>query len=153
MLWCRTTYELPHPHDWCWIFPMWIIKFHSRTQTLITAGYVNNVTTLTNDNYDMYDYWTAKIKRWPMVRVCDYRLVVSNAARPSTSNGNHRQLPIRWQSAGGDQPCGGGQPAVVSDWRRLWLSRRHLWSVQTPPPVAVVTQTPKAPPANTMVVR
>ncbi|MFO1382915.1 MAG: AMIN domain-containing protein [Moraxella osloensis] len=148
-----TAYELASPTRLVLDFPNVNNQISSRMQTY-NKGYVNNVTTLTNDSMTRM---IIELSNWPrpIVRVwsiiaslspCSRRESTSAVTTVATNPANVTPVVT--------SPVVVSQPAVVVTEPALVIVTPPPVVVQTPPPVAVVTQTTKAaPPANTMVVK
>ena len=144
-----TAYELTSPTRLVLDFPNVNNQIASRMQTY-NKGYVNNVTTLTNDSMIIELSNQATYS----TRVVNNRLVVSIQPKGSTPAVTTPAITTVATNPAivtpvVTSPVVENQPAVV-----VTEPTPAPVVVQTPPPVAVVTQTPKAaPPANTMVVK
>lgn len=140
-----TAYELASPTRLVLDFPNVNNQISSRMQTY-NKGYVNNVTTLTNDSMtrmiiDLSNQATFS------TRVINNRLVVSMQPKTTAATNPAIVTPVV------TTPVVVSQPAVVAP-AVVVTEPVPAPVIVTPPPVAVVTQTPKvAPPTNTMVVK
>ena len=142
-----TAYELASPTRLVLDFPNVNNQISSRMQTY-NQGYVNNVTTLTNDSMTRMIIELSNQATYS-TRVVNNRLVVSMQPKGSTSAVTTVATNPAIVTPVVTSPVVENQPAVV-----VTEPTPAPVVVQTPPPVAVVTQTPKAaPPANTMVVK
>ena len=142
-----TAYELTSPTRLVLDFPNVNNQISSRMQTY-NQGYVNNVTTLTNDSMTRMIIELSNQATYS-TRVVNNRLVVSMQPKGSTSAVTTVATNPAIVTPVVTSPVVENQPAVV-----VTEPTPAPVVVQTPPPVAVVTQTPKAaPPANTMVVK
>lgn len=150
-----TAYELTSPTRLVLDFPNVNNQIASRMQTY-NKGYVNNVTTLTNDSMTRMIIELSNQATYS-TRVVNNRLVVSIQPKGSTPAVTTPAVTTPAITTVATNPAivtpvvtspvVENQPAVV-------VTEPTPVVVQTPPPVAVVTQTPKAaPPANTMVVK
>ena len=121
-------------------------------------GYVNNVTTLTNDSMTRMIIELSNQATYS-TRVVNNRLVVSMQPKGSTPAVTTVATNPAIATPVVTSPVVVSQPAVVAPAVVVTepvpapvIVTPPPVVVQTPPPVAVVTQTPKvAPPANTMV--
>ena len=147
-----TAYELTSPTRLVLDFPNVNNQISSRMQTY-NQGYVNNVTTLTNDSMTRMIIELSNQATYS-TRVVNNRLVVSIQPKGSTPAVTTPAITTVATNPAivtpvVTSPVVENQPAVV-----VTEPTPAPVVVQTPPPVAVVTQTPKAaPPANTMVVK
>lgn len=152
-----TAYELTSPTRLVLDFPNVNNQIASRVQTY-NKGYVNNVTTLTNDSMTRMIIELSNQATYS-TRVANNRLVVSIQPKGSTPAVTTPAVTTPAITTVATNPAivtpvvtspvVENQPAVV-----VTEPTPAPVVVQTPPPVAVVTQTPKAaPPANTMVVK
>ena len=147
-----TAYELASPTRLVLDFPNVNNQISSRMQTY-NQGYVNNVTTLTNDSMTRMIIELSNQATYS-TRVVNNRLVVSIQPKGSTPAVTTPAITTVATNPAivtpvVTSPVVENQPAVV-----VTEPTPAPVVVQTPPPVAVVTQTPKAaPPANTMVVK
>ena len=142
-----TAYELTSPTRLVLDFPNVNNQISSRMQTY-NKGYVNNVTTLTNDSMTRMIIELSNQATYS-TRVVNNRLVVSMQPKGSTPAITTVATNPAIVTPVVTSPVVENQPAVV-----VTEPTPAPVVVQTPPPVAVVTQTPKvAPPANTMVVK
>ncbi|VWX29965.1 Type IV pilus biogenesis and competence protein pilQ [Moraxellaceae bacterium 17A] len=147
-----TAYELASPTRLVLDFPNVNNQISSRMQTY-NKGYVNNVTTLTNDSMTRMIIELSNQATYS-TRVVNNRLVVSIQPKGSTPAVTTPAITTVATNPAivtpvVTSPVVENQPAVV-----VTEPTPAPVVVQTPPPVAVVTQTPKAaPPANTMVVK
>ena len=142
-----TAYELASPTRLVLDFPNVNNQISSRIQTY-NKGYVNNVTTLTNDSMTRMIIELSNQATYS-TRVVNNRLVVSIQPKGSTPAITTVATNPAIVTPVVTSPVVENQPAVV-----VTEPTPAPVVVQTPPPVAVVTQTPKvAPPANTMVVK
>ncbi|MCK6157602.1 type IV pilus secretin PilQ [Moraxella osloensis] len=147
-----TAYELTSPTRLVLDFPNVNNQIASRMQTY-NKGYVNNVTTLTNDSMTRMIIELSNQATYS-TRVVNNRLVVSIQPKGSTPAVTTPAITTVATNPAIVTPVVTSlvvenQPAVV-----VTEPTPAPVVVQTPPPVAVVTQTPKAaPPANTMVVK
>mgnify|MGYP000691597865 FL=1 len=147
-----TAYELTSPTRLVLDFPNVNNQIASRMQTY-NKGYVNNVTTLTNDSMTRMIIELSNQATYS-TRVVNNRLVVSIQPKGSTPAVTTPAITTVATNPAivtpvVTSPVVENQPAVV-----VTEPTPAPVVVQTPPPVAVVTQTPKAaPPANTMVVK
>lgn len=147
-----TAYELASPTRLVLDFPNVNNQISSRMQTY-NKGYVNNVTTLTNDSMTRMIIELSNQATYS-TRVVNNRLVVSMQPKGSTAAVTTPAITTVATNPAivtpvVTSPVVENQPAVV-----VTEPTPAPVVVQTPPPVAVVTQTPKAaPPANTMVVK
>lgn len=156
-----TAYELASPTRLVLDFPNVNNQISSRMQTY-NKGYVNNVTTLTNDSMTRMIIELSNQATYS-TRVVNNRLVVSMQPKGSTPAVTTVATNPAIVTPVVTSPVVVSQPAVVAP--AVVVTEPALAPapvivtpqpvvVQTPPPVAVVTQTPKvAPPANTMVVK
>lgn len=147
-----TAYELTSPTRLVLDFPNVNNQISSRMQ-IHNKGYVNNVTTLTNDSMTRMIIELSNQATYS-TRVVNNRLVVSIQPKGSTpavttvATNPIIVTPVVTSPVVVSQPA-----AVVTEAAPVVVTPPPV-VVQTPPPVAVVTQTPKAsPPANTMVVK
>lgn len=144
-----TAYELTSPTRLVLDFPNVNNQISSRMQTY-NKGYVNNVTTLTNDSMTRMIIELSNQATFS-TRVVNNRLVVSIQPKGSTPAVTTVATNPAIVTPVVTSPVV-SQPAVVAP--AVVVTEPAPVVVQTPPPVAVVTQTPKAaPPANTMVVK
>ena len=144
-----TAYELASPTRLVLDFPNVNNQISSRMQTY-NKGYVNNVTTLTNDSMTRMIIELSNQATFS-TRVVNNRLVVSIQPKGSTPAVTTVATNPAIVTPVVTSPVV-SQPAVVAP--AVVVTEPAPVVVQTPPPVAVVTQTPKvAPPANTMVVK
>ena len=144
-----TAYELASPTRLVLDFPNVNNQISSRIQTY-NKGYVNNVTTLTNDSMTRMIIELSNQATFS-TRVVNNRLVVSIQPKGSTPAVTTVATNPAIVTPVVTSPVV-SQPAVVAP--AVVVTEPAPVVVQTPPPVAVVTQTPKvAPPANTMVVK
>ncbi|BFM98974.1 hypothetical protein MOXK02_05330 [Moraxella sp. K02] len=154
-----TAYELVSPTRLVLDFPNVNNQISSRMQTY-NKGYVNNVTTLTNDSMTRMIIELSNQATYS-TRVVNNRLVVSMQPKGSTPAVTTVATNPAIVSPVVTTPVVVSQPAVVAPAVVVTepvpapvIVTPPPVVVQTPPPVAVVTQTPKvAPPANTMVVK
>ena len=147
-----TAYELASPTRLVLDFPNVNNQISSRMQTY-NQGYVNNVTTLTNDSMTRMIIELSNQATYS-TRVVNNRLVVSMQPKGSTSAVTTVATNPAIVTPVVTSPVVVSQPAVVVTEPAPVIVTPPPVVVQTPPPVAVVTQTPKAaPPANTMVVK
>ena len=147
-----TAYELTSPTRLVLDFPNVNNQIASRMQTY-NQGYVNNVTTLTNDSMTRMIIELSNQATYS-TRVVNNRLVVSMQPKGSTSAVTTVATNPAIVTPVVTSPVVVSQPAVVVTEPAPVIVTPPPVVVQTPPPVAVVTQTPKAaPPANTMVVK
>ena len=147
-----TAYELTSPTRLVLDFPNVNNQISSRMQTY-NQGYVNNVTTLTNDSMTRMIIELSNQATYS-TRVVNNRLVVSMQPKGSTSAVTTVATNPAIVTPVVTSPVVVSQPAVVVTEPAPVIVTPPPVVVQTPPPVAVVTQTPKAaPPANTMVVK
>lgn len=149
-----TAYELTSPTRLVLDFPNVNNQISSRMQTY-NKGYVNNVTTLTNDSMTRMIIELSNQATYS-TRVVNNRLVVSMQPKGSTSAVTTVATNPAIVTPVVTSPVVVSQPAVVvtEPTSAPVIVTPPPVVVQTPPPVAVVTQTPKvAPPANTMVVK
>ena len=147
-----TAYELASPTRLVLDFPNVNNQIASRMQTY-NQGYVNNVTTLTNDSMTRMIIELSNQATYS-TRVVNNRLVVSMQPKGSTSAVTTVATNPAIVTPVVTSPVVVSQPAVVVTEPAPVIVTPPPVVVQTPPPVAVVTQTPKAaPPANTMVVK
>ena len=147
-----TAYELASPTRLVLDFPNVNNQISSRMQTY-NQGYVNNVTTLTNDSMTCMIIELSNQATYS-TRVVNNRLVVSMQPKGSTSAVTTVATNPAIVTPVVTSPVVVSQPAVVVTEPAPVIVTPPPVVVQTPPPVAVVTQTPKAaPPANTMVVK
>lgn len=141
-----TAYELASPTRLVLDFPNVNNQISSRMQTY-NKGYVNNVTTLTNDSMTRMIIELSNQATYS-TRVVNNRLVVSMQPKGSTPAVTTVATNPAIVTPVVTNPVVVSQPAVVV------TEPVPAPVIVTPPPVAVVTQTPKvAPPANTMVVK
>lgn len=153
-----TAYELASPTRLVLDFPNVNNQISSRMQTY-NKGYVNNVTTLTNDSMTRMIIELSNQATYS-TRVVNNRLVVSMQPKGSTPAVTTVATNPAIVTPVVTSPVV-SQPAVVAPAVVVTepvpapvIVTPPPVVVQTPPPVAVVTQTPKAaPPANTMVVK
>ena len=144
-----TAYELTSPTRLVLDFPNVNNQIASRMQTY-NKGYVNNVTTLTNDSMTRMIIELSNQATYS-TRVVNNRLVVSIQPKGSTPAVTTVATNPAIVTPVVTSPVV-SQPAVVAP--AVVVTEPAPVVVQTPPPVAVVTQTPKvAPPTNTMVVK
>lgn len=154
-----TAYELASPTRLVLDFPNVNNQISSRMQTY-NKGYVNNVTTLTNDSMTRMIIELSNQATYS-TRVVNNRLVVSMQPKGSTPAVTTVATNAAIVTPVVTSPVVMSQPAVVAPAVVVTepvpapvIVTPPPVVVQTPPPVAVVTQTPKvAPPANTMVVK
>lgn len=152
-----TAYELASPTRLVLDFPNVNNQIASRMQTY-NKGYVNNVTTLTNDSMTRMIIELSNQATYS-TRVVNNRLVVSIQPKGSTPAVTTVAANPTIVTPVVTTPVVVSQPAVVAPAVVMTEAAPVIVTpppvvVQTPPPVAVVTQTPKvAPPANTMVVK
>ncbi|HBI49086.1 MAG TPA: type IV pilus secretin PilQ [Moraxellaceae bacterium] len=154
-----TAYELASPTRLVLDFPNVNNQISSRMQTY-NKGYVNNVTTLTNDSMTRMIIELSNQATYS-TRVVNDRLVVSMQPKGSTPAVTTVATNPAIVTPVVTSPVVVSQPAVVAPAVIMTepmpapvIVTPPPVVVQTPPPVAVVTQTPKAaPPANTMVVK
>ena len=147
-----TAYELASPTRLVLDFPNVNNQISSRMQTY-NQGYVNNVTTLTNDSMTRMIIELSNQATYS-TRVVNNRLVVSMQPKGSTSAVTTVATNPAIVTPVVTSPVVVRQPAVVVTEPAPVIVTPPPVVVQTPPPVAVVTQTTKAaPPANTMVVK
>ncbi len=147
-----TAYELASPTRLVLDFPNVNNQISSRMQTY-NQGYVNNVTTLTNDSMTCMIIELSNQATYS-TRVVNNRLVVSMQPKGSTSAVTTVATNPAIVTPVVTSPVVVSQPAVVVTEPAPVIVTPPPVVVQTPPPVAVVTQTTKAaPPANTMVVK
>ena len=147
-----TAYELTSPTRLVLDFPNVNNQIASRMQTY-NQGYVNNVTTLTNDSMTRMIIELSNQATYS-TRVVNNRLVVSMQPKGSTSAVTTVATNPAIVTPVVTSPVVVSQPAVVVTEPAPVIVTPPPVVVQTPPPVAVVTQTTKAaPPANTMVVK
>jgi len=152
-----TAYELASPTRLVLDFPNVNNQISSRMQTY-NKGYVNNVTTLTNDSMTRMIIELSNQATYS-TRVVNNRLVVSMQPKGSTAAVTTPAITTVATNPAivtpvVTSPVVVSQPAVVAPAVIVTEPVPAPVVVQTPPPVAVVTQTPKAaPPANTMVVK
>nr|WP_312385770.1 type IV pilus secretin PilQ [Moraxella sp. CTOTU47579] len=154
-----TAYELASPTRLVLDFPNVNNQISSRMQTY-NKGYVNNVTTLTNDSMTRMIIELSNQATFS-TRVINNRLVVSMQPKGSTPAVTTVATNPAIVTPVVTTPVVVSQPAVVAPAVVVTepvpapvIVTPPPVVVQTPPPVAVVTQTPKvAPPANTMVVK
>ena len=154
-----TAYELASPTRLVLDFPNVNNQISSRMQTY-NQGYVNNVTTLTNDSMTRMIIELSNQATYS-TRVVNNRLVVSMQPKGSTPAVTTVATNPAIVTPVVTSPVVVSQPAVVAPAVIMTepmpapvIVTPPPVVVQTPPPVAVVTQTPKAaPPANTMVVK
>nr|WP_313099144.1 type IV pilus secretin PilQ [Moraxella sp. CTOTU48717] len=146
-----TAYELASPTRLVLDFPNVNNQISSRMQTY-NKGYVNNVTTLTNDSMTRMIIELSNQATFS-TRVINNRLVVSMQPKTTAATNPAIVKPVVTTAAVVSQPAVVTPAAVVTEAAPVIATPPPV-VVQTPPPVAVVTQTPKvAPPANTMVVK
>nr|WP_313379185.1 type IV pilus secretin PilQ [Moraxella sp.] len=146
-----TAYELASPTRLVLDFPNVNNQISSRMQTY-NQGYVNNVTTLTNDSMTRMIIELSNQATFS-TRVINNRLVVSMQPKTTAATNPAIVKPVVTTAAVVSQPAVVTPAAVVTEAAPVIATPPPV-VVQTPPPVAVVTQTPKvAPPANTMVVK
>ena len=147
-----TAYELTSPTRLVLDFPNVNNQISSWMQTY-NQGYVNNVTTLTNDSMTRMIIELSNQATYS-TRVVNNRLVVSMQPKGSTSAVTTVATNPAIVTPVVTSPVVVSQPAVVVTEPAPVIVTPPPVVVQTPPPVAVVTQTTKAaPPANTMVVK
>ena len=152
-----TAYELTSPTRLVLDFPNVNNQIASRMQTY-NQGYVNNVTTLTNDSMTRMIIELSNQATYS-TRVVNNRLVVSIQPKGSTPAVTTPAITTVATNPAivtpvVTSPVVENQPAVVVTEPAPVIVTPPPVVVQTPPPVAVVTQTTKAaPPANTMVVK
>ena len=152
-----TAYELASPTRLVLDFPNVNNQISSRMQTY-NQGYVNNVTTLTNDSMTRMIIELSNQATYS-TRVVNNRLVVSIQPKGSTPAVTTPAITTVATNPAivtpvVTSPVVVSQPAVVVTEPAPVIVTPPPVVVQTPPPVAVVTQTTKAaPPANTMVVK
>ena len=147
-----TAYELTSPTRLVLDFPNVNNQIASRMQTY-NKGYVNNVTTLTNDSMTRMIIELSNQATYS-TRVVNNRLVVSIQPKGSTPAVTTVATNPAIVTPVVTSPVVVSQPAVVVTEPAPVIVTPPPVVVQTPPPVAVVTQTTKAaPPANTMVVK
>lgn len=148
-----TAYELASPTRLVLDFPNVNNQISSRMQTY-NKGYVNNVTTLTNDSMTRMIIELSNQATFS-TRVINNRLVVSMQPKTTAATNPAIVKPVVTTAAVVSQPAVVTPAAVVTEpVPAPVIATPPPVVVQTPPPVAVVTQTPKAaPPANTMVVK
>ena len=158
-----TAYELASPTRLVLDFPNVNNQISSRMQTY-NKGYVNNVTTLTNDSMTRMIIELSNQATYS-TRVVNNRLVVSIQPKGSTPAVTTPAITTVATNPAIVTPVVTSpvvsQPAVVAPAVVVTepmpapvIVTPPPVVVQTPPPVAVVTQTPKvAPPTNTMVVK
>ncbi len=148
-----TAYELASPTRLVLDFPNVNNQISSRMQTY-NKGYVNNVTTLTNDSMTRMIIELSNQATFS-TRVINNRLVVSMQPKTTAATNPAIVTPVVTTAAVVSQPAVVTPAAVVTEpVPAPVIATPPPVVVQTPPPVAVVTQTPKvAPPANTMVVK
>lgn len=149
-----TAYELTSPTRLVLDFPNVNNQISSRMQTY-NKGYVNNVTTLTNDSMTRMIIELSNQATYS-TRVVNNRLVVSMQPKGSTPAVTTVATNPAIVTPVVTSPVVVSQPAVVvtEPVPAPVVVTPPPVVVQTPPPVAVVTQAPKAaPPANTMVVK
>lgn len=145
-----TAYELASPTRLVLDFPNVNNQIASRMQTY-NQGYVKNITTLTNDSMTRMIIELSNQATFS-TRVVNNRLVVSMQPKGSTPAVTTVATNPAIVKPVVTNPVVVSQPAVVTP--AAVVTEPAPVIVQTPPPVAVVTQTPKvAPPANTMVVK
>mgnify|MGYP002651195185 CR=1 FL=1 len=145
-----TAYELASPTRLVLDFPNVNNQIASRMQTY-NQGYVNNVTTLTNDSMTRMIIELSNQATFS-TRVINNRLVVSMQPKTTAATNPAIVTPVVTTPVV-SQPAVVTPAAVVTEAAPVIATPPPV-VVQTPPPVAVVTQTPKvAPPANTMVVK
>lgn len=152
-----TAYELASPTRLVLDFPNVNNQISSRMQTY-NKGYVNNVTTLTNDSMTRMIIELSNQATYS-TRVVNNRLVVSMQPKGSTpavttvATNPAIVTPVVTTPVVVSQPAVVAPAVVVTEPAPVIVTPPPV-VVQTPPPVAVVTQTTKAaPPANTMVVK
>ena len=147
-----TAYELTSPTRLVLDFPNVNNQISSWMQTY-NQGYVNNVTTLTNDSMTRMIIELSNQATYS-TRVVNNRLVVSIQPKGSTPAVTTVATNPAIVTPVVTSPVVVSQPAVVVTEPAPVIVTPPPVVVQTPPPVAVVTQTTKAaPPANTMVVK
>lgn len=154
-----TAYELASPTRLVLDFPNVNNQISSRMQTY-NKGYVNNVTTLTNDSMTRMIIELSNEATYS-TRVVNNRLVVSMQPKGSTpavttvATNSAIVTPVVTTPVVVSQPAVVAPAVVVTEpMPAPVIVTPPPVVVQTPPPVAVVTQAPKvAPPANTMVVK
>ena len=147
-----TAYELTSPTRLVLDFPNVNNQISSWMQTY-NQGYVNNVTTLTNDSMTRMIIELSNQATYS-TRVVNNRLVVSMQPKGSTSAVTTVATNPAIVTPVVTSPVVVSQPAVVVTEPAPVIVTPPPVVVQTPPPVAVVTQTTKAaPPTNTMVVK
>ena len=147
-----TAYELASPTRLVLDFPNVNNQISSRMQTY-NQGYVNNVTTLTNDSMTRMIIELSNQATYS-TRVVNNRLVVSMQPKGSTPAVTTVATNPAIVTPVVTSPVVVSQPAVVVTEPAPVIVTPPPVVVQTPPPVAVVTQTTKAaPPTNTMVVK
>ena len=145
-----TAYELASPTRLVLDFPNVNNQISSRMQTY-NKGYVNNVTTLTNDSMTRMIIELSNQATFS-TRVINNRLVVSMQPKTTAATNPAIVTPVVTTPVV-SQPAVVAPAVVVTEPAPVIVTPPPV-VVQTPPPVAVVTQTPKvAPPANTMVVK
>ena len=138
-----TAYELASPTRLVLDFPNVNNQISSRMQTY-NKGYVNNITTLTNDSMTRMIIELSNQATYS-TRVVNNRLVVSMQPKTTAATNPAIVTPVVTTPIVVSKPAVVTPAAVVTEAAPV---------IATPPPVAVVTQTPKvAPPANTMVVK
>lgn len=146
-----TAYELASPTRLVLDFPNVNNQISSRMQTY-NQGYVNNITTLTNDSMTRMIIELSNQATYS-TRVVNNRLVVSMQPKTTAATNPAIVTPVVTTAAVVSQPAVVTPAAVLTEAAPVIATPPPV-VVQTPPPVAVVTQTPKvAPPANTMVVK
>ena len=147
-----TAYELASPTRLVLDFPNVNNQISSRMQTY-NQGYVNNVTTLTNDSMTCMIIELSNQATYS-TRVVNNRLVVSMQPKGSTSAVTTVATNPAIVTPVVTSPVVVSQPAVVVTEPAPVIVTPPPVVVQTPPPVALLSQTTKArPPANTMVVK
>lgn len=138
-----TAYELASPTRLVLDFPNVNNQIASRMQTY-NQGYVKNITTLTNDSMTRMIIELSNQATFS-TRVINNRLVVSMQPKTTAATNPAIVTPVVTTPIVVSKPAVVTPAAVVTEAAPV---------IATPPPVAVVTQTPKvAPPANTMVVK
>lgn len=153
-----TAYELASPTRLVLDFPNVNNQISSRMQTY-NKGYVNNVTTLTNDSMTRMIIELSNQATYS-TRVVNNRLVVSmqpkgiTPAVTTVAANPTIVTPVVTTPVVVSQPAVVAPAVVVTEPVPAPVVVTPPVVVQTPPPVAVVTQTPKVAPAtNTMVVK
>lgn len=153
-----TAYELASPTRLVLDFPNVNNQISSRMQTY-NKGYVNNVTTLTNDSMTRMIIELSNQATYS-TRVVNNRLVVSmqpkgiTPAVTTVAANPTIVTPVVTTPVVVSQPAVVAPAVVVTEPVPAPVVDTPPVVVQTPPPVAVVTQTPKVAPAtNTMVVK